>query len=157
MLDRPHRVGTFLKDASMALQADRIGRLTLPPEGAAARGGAGGAGPVLDPDAIERLRQLDPDGSQGMLERVLRAYESSLSRQLGEISGSFDEPDRLARAAHTLKSSSAAIGALVFSQRCADVEQMLRQTRTLPTPAQLEALIHEGRRVLSAVGAMLVR
>lgn len=142
----------------MGLQVDRLGRRAQPPEDASARGGAGSDArmPVLDPDAIERLRQLDPGGSQGMLERVLRAYESSLTRQLAEIEGiARDAQDRLLRAAHTLKSSSAAVGALEFSRLCADVEHQLRQDRIMPTPEQLEALIHEGRRVLVAVGAML--
>ena len=142
----------------MGLHADRTGRLVRPQEeGAAAHGGAGSDGtvPVLDPDAIERLRQLDPGGSQGMLERVLRAYESSLARQLEEIDAAREAHDRLLRSTHTLKSSSAAVGALDFSRLCAEVERQLRQERMPPTPAQLEALIHEGRRVLAAVGAML--
>lgn len=141
----------------MGLHVERLGRLARPPEDASARGGAGSDArmPVLDPDAIERLRQLDPGGSQGMLERVLRAYESSLTRQLAEIEGARDAQDRLLRAAHTLKSSSAAVGALEFSRLCAEVEHQLRQDRIMPTPARLEALIHEGRRVLAAVGAML--
>jgi HPt (histidine-containing phosphotransfer) domain-containing protein len=141
----------------MGLHNDCVGRLTQKPEDAGARGGAGSVAcmPVLDPDAIERLRQLDPGGSQGMLERVLRAYESSLTRQLAEIDAARNAQDRLLRAAHTLKSSSAAVGALDFSRLCAEVEHQLRQDRIMPTPAQLEALIHEGHRVLAAVGAML--
>ena len=115
------------------------------------------AGPVLDPEAIERLRELDPNGTQGVLQRVLRAYESSLSRHLVDIGSARHDGDldRLARAVHTLKSSSAAVGALAFSQRCADVEHGVRTVRRLPGAAEIDALMADGQRVLAAVGAML--
>lgn len=124
---------------------------------AAAAAGVAGKPPLIDPQAIERLRELDPSGQQGVLERVLRAYQTSLARHLTDIAGASAsaDGDRLARAAHTLKSSSAAIGALAFSQRCADVEHAVRQERRIPEAAQLEALVNEGQQVLAAVGAML--
>ena len=113
--------------------------------------------PLLDPDSIERLHQLDPSGQQGVVQRVLRAYESSLSRHLDEIAQAFagGDSERQARSAHTLKSSSAAIGALGFAQRCADLEQLVRHDKGVPGSDLVEALIHEGRLVLVAVGAML--
>ena len=118
-----------------------------------------GGGPVIDPQAIERLRELDPTGQQGVLQRVLQAYETSLTRHLADIGtvATVADLDRLARAVHTLKSSSAAVGALAFSQHCADVEHQARSERRLPEPAELEALIHEGQQVLAAVGAMLTK
>lgn len=131
----------------------------------AARGGS--ASPVagmdaaatalIDPQSIERLRQLDPSGQQGVLDRVLRAYESSLGRHLDDVTRALSagDLDRMARAAHTLKSSSAAVGALNFSQLCADIEHMLRSLKVMPPTSQVEALIHEGTRVQAAVGAML--
>lgn len=111
----------------------------------------------IDPLAIERLRELDPGGSLGTLRRVLEAYQQSLRRHLDDIGAAHagHESEHLARAVHTMKSSSAAVGALVFSQRCADVEHLLRSGHGWPDGLQVEALIHEGRRVLSAVGAML--
>lgn len=119
--------------------------------------GGGAAGPVIDPQAIERLRELDPGGQQGVLLRVLRAYESSLARHLVDIGSARDaaDLDRLARAVHTLKSSSAAVGAMAFSQRCADIEHIARAGKTMPDAAEVEALIAEGQAVLAAIGAML--
>ena len=121
-------------------------------------GGAGGGDePVIDPQAIERLRELDPDGRQGVLLRVLRAYENSLARHLADMGSARDAADfdRLLRAVHTLKSSSAAVGAMGFSQRCADIELIVRAGKTMPDAADVQALIREGERVLTAVGAML--
>ncbi len=115
------------------------------------------APPLIDPEAIERLRELDPTGQQGVLRRVLQAYESSLGRHLGDIEQAMaaGDAERLSRSAHTLKSSSAAIGAMSFSQRCADLEHHLRSQPQLPPAADVQALIDEGRQVLTAVGAML--
>lgn len=115
------------------------------------------ASPVIDPQAIERLRELDPTGQQGVLRRVLQAYETSLSRHLADIAAARTDGDldRLSRSVHTLKSSSAAIGAMGFSQRCADVEHQARSERRQPEATELDALIDEGRLVLAAVGAML--
>lgn len=113
--------------------------------------------PLIDPQSIERLHELDPSGQQGVVERVLRAYENSLRRHLADIRAAHDvgDLDRLARAAHTLKSSSAAVGALGFSTRCAEVELSVRADKAVPSAAQVDALLHEGQRVLVAIGAML--
>lgn len=112
---------------------------------------------VIDQQAIERLRQLDPGGQSGVLDRVLRAYQASLSRYLTEIVAEpvASDPERVARAAHTLKSSSAAVGAMGLAQRCADIEVLVRSHKTLPPASQVEAMIHEGRLVLAAVATML--
>lgn len=119
--------------------------------------GLGPAVPLIDPAAIERLRQLDPTGQQGVLRRVLQAYDTSLTRHLAEVAEAWEQADgdRLGRAAHTLKSSSAAVGAMAFAQHCADIEHSVREHKQLPDAALVEALIHEGRRVLRAVGDML--
>lgn len=126
--------------------------------------GAGGAPPPLDEPPIDetvlaRLQELDPSGQQGVLRRVLTAYRQSLERHLDELSVALDGSDRVAllRASHTLKSSSAAVGALVFSQRCGELEAACRDGESPPSAGQVEALIHEGRRVMRAVGAMLDR
>jgi len=117
---------------------------------------AGTAGP-LDAGTIQKLRELDPGGTQDVLGRVFRAYDQSLSRQLAEMRQALaqGEQERLMRLAHTLKSSSASVGALVLSRHCAELERAARSTQALPEAAQVEALIHEGQAVLAAVRAML--
>lgn len=129
---------------------------------APAAGGAPGTAPpvpasTLDARAIERLHELDPSGTQGVVERVLRAYHNALTRQIEEIEAARDagEADRLSRLAHTLKSSSASVGALRLSQLCAGVERALRTQPPAALRPELEALIHEARQVLAAVRAIL--
>lgn len=133
-------IGTLAREA--ALPADAAG-----PEPAGA----------IDPDSIERLRELDPSGEHRVLERVLQAYENTLSRHLAEMQDALAVGDSSAvmRTAHTLKSSSAAVGALSFSGRCAAVERAIRSGGPIPDLDQIETLLDEGRCVLRSVGAML--
>jgi HPt (histidine-containing phosphotransfer) domain-containing protein len=119
--------------------------------------GHGAPPPVIDPAALDRLRQLDPDGQRGFLVQVLRTYENSLLRYLTTLAGARTQGDlKLAGdTAHTLKSSSAAIGALGFSSRCAELERMARAGEAGALGAPLDGLLAEADRVLHAVRAML--
>jgi CheY-like chemotaxis protein len=112
----------------------------------ASRVGAAFDEPVIDPEAITRLRELDPSGQQGVLRRVLHAYEASLARHLGDIASARDgaDLDRLMRAVHTLKSSSAAVGAMAFSQRCADIARAAGRRRRGDADAHGAALRERG-------------
>ncbi len=115
--------------------------------------------PLLDPHALARLRERAPDGRLGVLERVLQAFEASLARMLGQLAAQRAQAD--ARAvrdiAHTLKSSSASVGALALSQVCAEVERRLRDDSTEPATGELDRLLAEGQTALAAVTAMLHR
>lgn len=113
--------------------------------------------PSLDPTALDKLRELDPTGQQQVLRRVLTAYEQSLERMLGELGAarSAADLDTVARIAHTLKSSSASVGALALSRCCAEAEKVLRGGEGGPLDVELDSLLHEGRRALQAVRAML--
>lgn len=121
-------------------------------------GGSGAAPLVLDPDALARLHQLDPDGSRGFVAQVLRTYETSLMRHLATLEDArlLGDLKRAGDVAHTLKSSSASIGALAFAQGCAAVERQARLGEVAVLGEPLVALQAEGARVLAAVRAMLV-
>jgi hypothetical protein len=82
----------------------------------------------LDPQALARLRELDPDGRQGVLMRVLTAFDTSLARMIALLDAESDGGNVgvVAGIAHTLKSSSASVGALDLSRVCAEVESKLR-------------------------------
>jgi HPt (histidine-containing phosphotransfer) domain-containing protein len=98
---------------------------------------------VLDPQALARLRELDPTGEGKLLQRVLQAFESSVARllpQLKEARAAGDLPT-VRHVAHTMKSSSASIGALKLSQLCTDIELMVRESRTEGLDEALDAMI----------------
>ena len=78
---------------------------TTPPPGAPATPGPA----PLDAGALSRLRELDPDGRHGVLQRVLAAFETSLARMLVQLAAELEDGDAgvVSAVAHTLKSSSA--------------------------------------------------
>jgi CheY-like chemotaxis protein len=100
----------------------------------------------LDPESLDKLRELDPSGANHLMERVLKAYDSSVSRlvpQLEESAGRGDL-DGVRHVVHTLKSSSASIGAKQLSLMCAETEQAIRENRALADlPGRVSALRRE--------------
>lgn len=111
----------------------------------------------LDAQALARLRELDPEGRLGVVQRVLTAFETSLERMLGQLQALQPEPEpsQVAHIAHTLKSSSASVGALTLSQVCAEVETRIRKGDTSAMHLDTGRLISEGRSALQAVRAIL--
>ena len=116
-------------------------------------------GPVtLDAVALARLRELDPDGRHNVLQRVLSAFDTSLSRMLVQLAAEREggHADVVASVAHTLKSSSASVGAADLAQACADVERRLRADAPGSLQADIERLQTAGQAALVAVKAMLL-
>ena len=122
------------------------------PSNAAAAAGLSATG-VLDAEALARLCELDPQGKSGLLARVLATYTQSLQRLLEQLQVARSEADVQAQrhVAHTLKSSSASVGALALSALCAGVERKLRDGPAEGMEAELDALSAEGQRVLAAL------
>lgn len=96
---------------------------------------------ALDPVALERLKELDPSGAGRLLERVLKAFQTSAVRLRAQSDAARASGDTVAirLVAHTLKSSSASIGALQLSQLCAQIETTIRTASGEDLDAQLEA------------------
>ncbi|RVU45534.1 Hpt domain-containing protein [Rubrivivax rivuli] len=111
----------------------------------------------FDPVALGRLRELDPDGRHGVLQRVLVAFETSLSRMLVQLAAEREGGNAavVAGVAHTLKSSSASVGALDLAQACAEVERRLRTGEPGSLGGDIERLLAAGEGALATVRAML--
>ncbi|WP_431051105.1 Hpt domain-containing protein [Roseateles sp. L2-2] len=87
---------------------------------------------VLDDQALARLRELDPEGVNHLLDRVVAAFLKSLDQQEQVLAQGRDAPrdlNSLRHVAHTLKSAAASLGASVLSQRCAEIEALARSGR----------------------------
>jgi HPt (histidine-containing phosphotransfer) domain-containing protein len=112
---------------------------------------------VLDEASLQRLHDLDPQGANRVVERVLQAFEASLTRLLPQSQQALQQGDHeaLRHVVHTLKSSSASVGALQLSQYCSDIENRLRLQQADGLAQQLAALNAEGERVLAAVRGLL--
>ncbi|MEO8154767.1 MAG: response regulator [Rhizobacter sp.] len=87
---------------------------------------------VLDAQALERLRELDPNGENHLMERVVNAFESSVGRLMPQLQDALNsnELGGIRHVAHTLKSSSASIGAMKLSRMCSDVESRARHEQS---------------------------
>lgn len=114
---------------------------------------------LLDPEAVHRLRELDPTGGNKLLERVVNAFSSSLDRLLPDLARARAAAKLdlgvVRHVSHTLKSSSASLGAMALSQRCADIEAMARDGRLEELPEQLDAMLHDIQQVRVALAALL--
>jgi HPt (histidine-containing phosphotransfer) domain-containing protein len=138
------------------------------PDGASAVGAsettaraAGGLDALLDRPSLDRLRALDPSGASGLLPRVLGTYVASLDKLLAQLLEARASADAagVRHVMHTLKSSSASVGALALSAQCAEIEQALRaggepeiSAALLP---RLDAMAAEGTRLLGALRTAL--
>lgn len=112
--------------------------------------------PVLDDAALQRLRDLDPSGQSRLVGRVMRAFEVSVARLGPQLRQARQQSDTAAirHVAHTLKSSSASIGALKLSRIFADIETAIRLETVGETDALLDAVDRELEVVLEAVHSM---
>jgi len=120
-------------------------------------GASGNVPTMLDAASLDRLRELDPTGENRLLARVLKAFESSISRLLPQLDASMADGnlEGVRHVAHTLKSSSASIGALRLSQLCAEIEGRVRRAQGEPVAELVSEMRVETRRVQSAL-ALLV-
>jgi HPt (histidine-containing phosphotransfer) domain-containing protein len=119
-----------------------------------ARGPLGG-GEVLDAQALDRLRELDPGGRNNLVQRVLDAFVASAGKLVPQLGQARKENDLkgIRHVAHTLKSSSASIGAVRLTPLCAEVEAMVREARCEGIEGRLDALETEIDNVLDAIRA----
>jgi len=123
----------------------------------AAAGGARGGGSVLDESALERLRELDPKGENQLLARVIKAFESSAARLLPQLQDARRAGDHggVRHVAHTLKSSSASIGAIKLSQLCGEIETKIRTDKLENLGERIDAMCAEVEIVLKALQRLL--
>ena len=108
---------------------------------------------ALDKRALAELRLLDPCGNSGLIPRVYSSYLQSLAQLLSQLTQARLHGDHAAMslAAHTLKSSSASVGALGLSKLCAEVENALRAGASDQLPGLHDRLQAEAARVEAAV------
>jgi HPt (histidine-containing phosphotransfer) domain-containing protein len=79
---------------------------------------------AIDQRALENLRELDPDGSSGVFAQLVAAYLRSAAALLEQMQTALAANDgvSLTRHAHTLKSTSATLGATRVSEIARELE-----------------------------------
>ena len=135
MLTRRHNPRAPQAEAASADEADALARVDPA---------------VLDVDALRRLAELDPTGASRLLQRVFGAFESSAQRMIPQLYAALGAGDLpgVRHVAHTLKSSSASIGAIKLSRLCAEIETMVRLETVDGLPGRIAEMDHETTAVL---------
>jgi two-component system, sensor histidine kinase and response regulator len=112
----------------------------------------------IDRNVLDGIRALEGEGNRGLLERVINLYISDAPRLVEGILSAAETGDTesLLRAAHTLKSSSAYVGATGLSDLCRKVGGMARAGEPIAAGDPLLWKFEgEHRSVLEALAAVL--
>jgi HPt (histidine-containing phosphotransfer) domain-containing protein len=85
---------------------------------------------ALDPSVIQGLRELGGTEDPGLLLELIELYLADAPQRMAEMERALASDDwkLLERAAHTLKSASANIGALGLSALCKELEMQARSS-----------------------------
>src|SRR6185312_7522913 len=111
------------------------------------------AAQVLDRAVLEQLGRVRTNGKPELLTRVMKLYVAESPALIEKLKDAARAGDvaRMASCAHTLKSSSANVGASVLSGYCADVEDHARDAETEEARRCVAKIEIEHRSVQSAL------
>jgi PAS domain S-box-containing protein len=135
------------KPVSMATLGAVVDRWSRSRAHAASWGALAGPDPVpggdestFDPRALEQLYEELADAR--LVVTVARTYLRELPGRVTAIADALGSGDRaaLAAAAHTLKSTSAALGAVALADLCLRLEQRARVAPTTPPPVSIDQI-----------------
>jgi CheY-like chemotaxis protein/HPt (histidine-containing phosphotransfer) domain-containing protein len=98
--------------------------------------------PAVDAAALEALRALQAPGMLDIRERVIGLYLEQTPQQLEELRAALTRRDHpvLKRAAHTIKSSSANVGAMRLSTLCGELEGVVGAQKAIDFSPRVEAI-----------------
>ncbi len=108
--------------------------------------------PAFDLATLSALREFSPDDPQNFVRRVARIWVDSSAEQCAAAAAALGSDDReaLFRAAHTLKSASASVGAMRVSALAAEIEGLAAEAQR-PCLESLLATVDEARREAARV------
>jgi CheY-like chemotaxis protein/HPt (histidine-containing phosphotransfer) domain-containing protein len=109
--------------------------------------------PVLAPAALAAIQAVQTPGQPSLLAKVIALYlsDSPILMDAAEAAAKAADQDTLIRAAHTLKSSSANLGALHFATHCGAIESAARAGCAEQAVEHLQVLRQEFGRVKTAL------
>jgi CheY-like chemotaxis protein len=112
---------------------------------------------VFDELAVQRLVELDPSGRNHLLERVTKMFANSVDKYIGQLEDAWGAQDlkTVRDVAHTMKSSSANLGALKLSHCCVEIETVIREQTGDDLGPLINALREEAARVIQALPLLL--
>lgn len=107
----------------------------------------------IDPEPLQALRAMQRPGRPNLLNRIIDVYSADAPRLLAEMHKAADACDApaLRDAAHTLKSSSANVGATLLAATCQEIEQLARAANLGASLAPINSIKDELDRVIAAL------
>jgi PAS domain S-box-containing protein len=111
---------------------------------------------VLETQVLDEIATMERNGAKDLLKRLIATYEKSSEDLVQAADRGFAAQDAAAvtQALHTLKSSSANMGAIVFSRACAELEALARQQQLATAQERWQTLRGNHRAVLEALQAL---
>lgn len=112
--------------------------------------------PVLDNDTLQTLRALGGDDDPGLLVEIIELYLDDAKTHVANLRAALNSGDvrLLERTAHTLKSSSANVGARCLSKVCMELEQAVRNAKLDAAPSLIASAEVQFRDVQEALRAV---
>lgn len=130
-------------------------RARAPEPIASAASAPNATGATLDEQALHQIRSLRQPGGPDLLKKIVDLYISNsrtLVETLREALIRSDAP-AVSQAAHSLKSSSANVGATALTQLCAQMETSAKGGKLDSGWPLLDRMVEEHNRVLLALNA----
>lgn len=95
--------------------------------------------PIIDPAAIENLRALNPGDNDEFLREIIGIYLDDTPLRIGELESALGSRDmeKFVRAAHSIKGSSANLGALALRAVAERLEYHARKHGLGDAPAMV--------------------
>jgi len=112
---------------------------------------------VLDMSIIERIREMEQRGAARLLERLIETYTTTATKLMAdaELALAQSDPVMVRHAVHTLKSSSANVGATLLSERFGAIEVHVRGGKTQQAEHEWPEVRVEYARVVQALRNLL--
>jgi HPt (histidine-containing phosphotransfer) domain-containing protein len=113
--------------------------------------------PVLDPEAIESLRALDPEGKGQLFRELVQIFLTDTPGRIRELGDALASKDAQAvmRAAHSMKGSAGNFGAARFAAVNHEIEANAREGKLDAIAALVPQVDAEFQRVKAALQALV--
>ncbi|WP_137297831.1 response regulator [Psychromonas sp. SP041] len=103
----------------------------------------------VDPDALNKIASLQPGHSGVLVNKVITLYIKTLTESLSTFKAVTSDYESVRKAAHTLKSSSANVGAFQLAKLSNSLEQAITSKADSSVPTLIDDIENESQRVMS--------
>jgi len=113
--------------------------------------------PALDAGVLGQIRAMERNGASELLRRLVRVYEKSSTELLAAGASALAQADAAAleQCLHTLKSSSASLGAVRLARSCAEIGALARRADLVAAQGRWPGLRAEHDEAVAALRAIV--